>query len=102
MITSVLILQVIQRRQDGIIDFYRSWLEYKNGFGPLIWEHWLGNEKIHRLTSQKRYTLRVDLWDWEGNTAFAEYDLFILLGEDTSYRLIVKGYRGDAGIFLFT
>ena len=39
----------------------------------------------------------MDLWDWDGNTAYAEYDLFIMLGEDTSYRLIVSGFQGDAG-----
>ena len=70
------------------------------GFGLVVGEHWLGNEKIHRLTSQKRYTLRVDLWDWAGNTAYAEYDLFIVLGEDTHYKLVLGDYRGNGGTIL--
>ena len=86
-----------QRRENGIVDFYRTWSEYETGFGLVVGEHWLGNEKIHRLTSQKRYMLRVDLWDWAGNTAYAEYDLFIVLGEDSDYQLSLGEYQGNAG-----
>ena len=35
-------LQVIQRRIDGQIDFYRGWSEYEVGFGDLMKEFWLG------------------------------------------------------------
>ncbi|CAF4021142.1 unnamed protein product, partial [Rotaria sp. Silwood1] len=46
---------VIQRRINGTIDFYRGWDDYKNGFGDLHTEFWLGNEKIHQLTNQGQY-----------------------------------------------
>lgn len=35
-------LQVIQRRFDGIIDFFRNWKDYKYGFGNKIDEYWFG------------------------------------------------------------
>nr|KAG5693661.1 hypothetical protein BaRGS_017391 [Batillaria attramentaria] len=35
-----------------------------------------GLDKIHRLTSSQNYTLRVDLEDWDGSTAYAEYRHF--------------------------
>ena len=52
---------VFQRRQDGSVDFYRGWKDYKAGFGELTAEFWLGNDKIHRLTASRPSSLRVDL-----------------------------------------
>ncbi|XP_078693768.1 ryncolin-2-like [Branchiostoma floridae x Branchiostoma belcheri] len=44
---------VIQRRQDGSVDFYKRTLEdYSRGFGTLTGEFWLGNDNIHLLTNQ--------------------------------------------------
>uniref|UniRef100_A0A8C1G4X0 Si:ch211-203k16.3 n=1 Tax=Cyprinus carpio TaxID=7962 RepID=A0A8C1G4X0_CYPCA len=64
---------VIQRRQDGSVNFDRSWKEYKEGFGDLHTEYWLGNEHIHDLTSQGDYMLRIDLEDWSGKHKHAVY-----------------------------
>ncbi|XP_078697501.1 angiopoietin-related protein 3-like [Branchiostoma floridae x Branchiostoma belcheri] len=63
----------VQRRQDGTVDFNRTWEEYQRGFGDLEGEFWLGLDKLHALTSVGKYILRLDFWDWEENRAFAEY-----------------------------
>ena len=92
---------VFQRRQDGTVDFYRDWAEYKQGFGSLDGEFWLGNEKLHRLlSSSKRFELRVDLGDFEGNLAYAKYNSFKIGPESDVYRLEVSGYSGNAGTSL--
>ena len=69
-----------EERQDGSVDFYRNWTDYKRGFGNLEGEHWLGLDNIHLLTNLSGVTaqLRVDLADWEGNTAFAKYNHAVL------------------------
>jgi ficolin len=46
---------VIQRRVDGRENFSRDWDDYKEGFGNLQDEFWLGNEKIHQLTLQGEF-----------------------------------------------
>ncbi|ELU17973.1 hypothetical protein CAPTEDRAFT_120977, partial [Capitella teleta] len=91
---------VFQRRVDGTLGFNRRWLEYKYGFGSLYGEFWLGNDPLHLLTSQLKYKLRVDLWDWEGNSTRAEYGSFGVESEAKKYALRVKNYLGDAGEFL--
>uniref|UniRef100_A0AAQ5Z5P3 Fibrinogen C-terminal domain-containing protein n=1 Tax=Amphiprion ocellaris TaxID=80972 RepID=A0AAQ5Z5P3_AMPOC len=88
---------VFQQRFNGSVDFQRSWREYKLGFGDVSGEHWLGNEVLHLMTSQAQYSLRVELKDWEGNTAHSQYDRFTLTSERQQYRLYLRGYSGTAG-----
>ena len=79
------------------MDFFRGWNDYKRGFGDVEFEHWLGNQYIHRLTSRRSYTLRIDLEDWNGRTAYATYSNFSIDSEANGYRLTVSGYSGIAG-----
>uniref|UniRef100_A0A2D4J6Z1 Fibrinogen C-terminal domain-containing protein n=1 Tax=Micrurus lemniscatus lemniscatus TaxID=129467 RepID=A0A2D4J6Z1_MICLE len=51
---------VIQRRRIGLISFSQNWKQYKEGFGSLQGDFWLGNEHIHRL-SRRPSMLRVEL-----------------------------------------
>ncbi|KAH3818662.1 uncharacterized protein LOC127880759 [Dreissena polymorpha] len=86
---------VIQRRVSAS-DFYKSWAEYKAGFGDEQ-NFWLGNEKIFALTGSGDYRLRVDLTAVGGETAYASYQLFAVAGENDLYRLSVANYSGTAG-----
>ncbi|KAM6323541.1 LOW QUALITY PROTEIN: techylectin-5B-like [Aegotheles albertisi] len=83
---------VIQRRQDGSVD-YRTWNEYREGFG-VNGEFWLGNENIHRMTSQGDYSLRIDLEDWNNKHKHAFYQVFSVEDEANDYRLHVDGFSG--------
>ena len=89
---------VLLKRQDGSVDFYRNWTDYKSGFGNLEGEHWLGLDNMYLLTHQSSAPpqLRVDLADWEGNTTFAKYDQFTVGAEDSDYTLSVSGYQSTS------
>ncbi|XP_009675418.1 fibrinogen gamma chain [Struthio camelus] len=97
---------VLQRRLDGSEDFRKSWDQYKEGFGHLSpddsTEFWLGNEKIHLITTQSTlpYTLRIELEDWSGKKGTADYAVFKVGSEEDKYRLtyayFIGGEAGDA------
>ena len=82
---------------DGSVDFYLGWESYKNGFGDLNGEFWLGNDILHRLTAADDVTLRVDLEDFDGDIRYAEYTTFKVADEADKYRLLIGGYSGTAG-----
>ena len=89
---------VVQRRFDGSVDFYLGWEDYKNGFGDIGGEYWLGLDKLNRLTSTGfSWQLRVDLEDFDGSTAYALYEDFRVGDEATLYQLTIGSYSGTAG-----
>ncbi|XP_035659562.1 uncharacterized protein LOC118404530 [Branchiostoma floridae] len=88
---------VIQRRGNGTVDFYRTWEEYKAGFGSPHTEYWLGNELLHLLTDQGEYEMRIDLEDWVGMAVYAKYSTVYVSDEGNSYRIRLGEYSGDAG-----
>ncbi|XP_051949745.1 angiopoietin-related protein 2b [Xyrauchen texanus] len=88
---------VIQRRMDGSVNFFRNWETYKQGFGNIDGEYWLGLENIYWLTNQGPYKLLVNLEDWSGRKTFAEYASFRLESETDFYKLKVGRYHGNAG-----
>ncbi|NWZ93117.1 ANGL4 protein, partial [Nesospiza acunhae] len=81
---------VIQRRMDGSVDFDQLWDAYKNGFGDLRGDFWLGLEKIHHLVQEGKYNLLIELEDWEGNSQVVQF-VFSLGGESTAYTLNLLG-----------
>ncbi|XP_057583824.1 fibrinogen alpha chain [Hippopotamus amphibius kiboko] len=90
---------LIQQRMDGSLNFNRTWQDYKKGFGSLNdkgeGEFWLGNEHLHLLTLRGS-VLRVELEDWAGKGAYAEYHLRVG-SEAEGYALQVSSYEGTAG-----
>ncbi|XP_068398759.1 fibrinogen alpha chain [Eschrichtius robustus] len=90
---------LIQQRMDGSLNFNRTWQDYKKGFGSLNdkgeGEFWLGNEYLHLLT-MRGSILRVELEDWAGKGAYAEYH-WRVGSEAEGYALQVSSYEGTAG-----
>ena len=92
---------VFQRRDDiqPRQDFYLGWSDYKHGFGNLTGEFWWGLDYLWQLTSVRGrpFELRIDLQDFDGNTAHAVYKNFSISSEEDGYRLSASNYTGDAG-----
>lgn len=42
---------VILNRADGDISFYRNWVEYKNGFGNIYGEFWIGLDRLREVNT---------------------------------------------------
>ncbi|XP_066924032.1 fibrinogen C domain-containing protein 1-like [Clytia hemisphaerica] len=91
---------LLQRRVDGSTNFFRNWETYKEGFGQLQHEHWLGNDNLHLLTAQSvltgsevRFDLQVkDSTSWK----YAKYSSFHIDGESNAYQLHINGHTGNA------
>uniref|UniRef100_A0A3B5QRY9 Fibrinogen C domain containing 1 n=1 Tax=Xiphophorus maculatus TaxID=8083 RepID=A0A3B5QRY9_XIPMA len=99
---SLCVSQVIQRREDGSMNFFRGWEAYRDGFGTTTGEHWLGLHRIYTLTRSGGYELRIDMADFDNATAFACYSDFSVgrdsvNPEEDGYPLTVDGYSGTAG-----
>ena len=77
---------VFQRRQYGSVDFFRTWMDYKEGFGNLSTEFWWGLEKLHAATREKPRELRIELEYFSGNTAYAHYTSFSIASESDKYQ----------------
>ncbi|XP_046579674.1 microfibril-associated glycoprotein 4-like isoform X2 [Haliotis rubra] len=88
---------LIQRRQDGSENFFRTWNEYKEGFGDLNGEFWLGNEKVWRVVKGRQFELKIKLWDFQDDTRMAHYQSFSIGSLAENYKLKISGFSGNAG-----
>ncbi|XP_078486068.1 ryncolin-4 [Ciona intestinalis] len=88
---------VIQRRQDGLVDFYRNWADYKVGFGEMSSDFWIGLHNMHLLTREQNYELRIDMKDCNDVNKYASYRSFRVGGESALFKLQIEDYNGTAG-----
>ncbi|XP_013886097.1 fibrinogen-like protein 1 [Austrofundulus limnaeus] len=88
---------VVQRRLNGSETFNRSWSEYKDGFGDMTAEFWLGNEILHHITTQGNYSLKINLEDFDDQQRYAEYKNLRVADEKDHYRLSFGAFEGTAG-----
>ncbi|XP_053953033.1 ficolin-2-like isoform X1 [Anastrepha ludens] len=89
---------VIQRRVDGKIDFYRNWSEYKEGFGKIDGEFWIGLDRLYAMTTRNAQELLIIMEDFDNVRRHASYDEFAIGDESEAYVLKVLGnFSGDAG-----
>nr|XP_045590570.1 angiopoietin-related protein 7-like isoform X1 [Procambarus clarkii] len=93
---------VILRRRNttwGLIDFNRTWSEYRAGFGmPGEGEWWYGLDSLHALTYRQPYEVRILMHDIEMGYFQAMYSTFRVEDESSNYRLIMDGFSGNVTV----
>ena len=72
-------------------NFYRDTWNYKEGFGSLDKEHWLGLDKIYELTKNGDYEMRLRMTDWDDVTKEVFYATFRII-DQTTYGLTATGF----------
>lgn len=85
---------VFQRRVKGSTNFTQTWATYKEGFGHLHEDFWLGFDKI-RLFMKVPNKLRIDLVAYENIKGYGKYDNFHIGNESTHYTLNVSHFTGN-------
>ncbi|XP_065896386.1 ryncolin-1-like [Dysidea avara] len=85
---------VVQRREDGSVDFNRTWVGYEDGFGKLTGEFWYGLRALHCLTGQGGWEMRMDIKLTNGTKLFFQYEQFKVASAKDKYKLTVGGFQG--------
>ena len=85
---------VVQRRQDGSVDFNRGWVEYEEGFGSLTGNLWYGLRPLHCLTNQGQWKLRIDFTFANGTKSYLSYNKFAVGPANSQYQLSISGFTG--------
>ncbi|XP_013403789.1 ficolin-2 [Lingula anatina] len=83
---------VFQRRYDGSVHFNTTIDDYRNGFGDLNTEFWLGNNNLHRLTNQADQELYIHMECFNGSVGWALYDFFKVDDQSNWYNLTLGLY----------
>ncbi|XP_066930066.1 ficolin-1-like [Clytia hemisphaerica] len=76
-----------RRTSQKIENFNRLWNEYKNGFGNMETEFWLGNDLLHELTKWKPHQVFVWGIGMNGQEGISMHRDFKVGSEDDGYRL---------------
>jgi len=92
---------VIHQRSIGDVDFFKTWNEYKDGFGNMDGDYFIGLEKLYLITNYEPYELYVQLEKFDGSFMYARYNDFVIGNELEKYALKSLGeMTGTAGDFL--
>jgi len=89
---------IIQQRVDNTENFNRNWTEYRNGFGDLERNFFIGLEKLYRMTNSQPHELYINLQNFDNKIRYAHYNNFSIGSENDAYELKCLGeLSGDAG-----
>ncbi|KAM8713174.1 hypothetical protein ACLKA7_013481 [Drosophila subpalustris] len=88
---------LIQQRLNGSRSFYRSWDAYREGFGDINNEFFIGLEKLHRILISQPHELYIRMEHINNKINYAHYDNFKVGDENSGYKLLSLGnYSGNS------
>ncbi|XP_059178633.1 angiopoietin-related protein 1-like isoform X2 [Physella acuta] len=87
---------LMQRRIRPGVNFKENWQTYKEGFGTLSGDFWIGLDFIYLLMTQHNYELRIDMM-YQNRSYYAKYGTFRIANEADRFRLTISDYSGTAG-----
>ncbi|XP_070185643.1 angiopoietin-related protein 1-like [Littorina saxatilis] len=90
----------VMDRVNNDVNFTRMWKDYKQGFGNVDGDHWIGLDKLHILTNSEDYELRFRVRLRSNSNLFQFYDKIGVDDEAHNYRItfskdVVPGSLGD-------
>lgn len=74
-------------RETSSMNFFRSWEEYRDGFGDVSGEFWLGLEYIHQITTSDVFEMRIEIRLHTGQKRKQKYNHFVVEGEEENYKM---------------
>ena len=92
----------VMNRNQNVVNFNKTWIEYRNGFGYFLTIYWLGLEHMRRLILVKPSKMRIECT----NTVnyFFEFDWITIGTEAQKYQFHFGFYsvKNISEIYLFT
>lgn len=70
--------------------FDRVWTDYKEGFGDLTGNYWVGLKALQQLTYQQQMSLRIDVASDDRDEEFIEYPSVLIYPEAQRFKMVLS------------
>jgi len=86
------VAMVVRKQSENAEDFFnQNFKAYQDGFAA-NGESWIGLDKLHRLTSERSYSLKITMTDYDNKTFVAVYNNF-KVGPGEDYVATVESFN---------
>jgi len=86
------VAMVVRKQSENAEDFFnQNFKAYQDGFAA-NGESWIGLDKLHQLTSERSYSLKITMTDYDNKTFVAVYDYF-KVGPGENYVVAVESFN---------